>query len=123
MEIVNADKLDKSKTVVFLGKEDDIAAVRPQYIYMLSWYPYPKMHFTEYQQAAVSACKEAALHNGAAAIATQSKEFLDELLATDFDLQIVTVRRDPDMSKYRLRVLSKKEAAENREAFDMELRI
>ena len=33
MEIVNVDKLDKSKTVVFLGKEDDIAAVRPQYIY------------------------------------------------------------------------------------------
>ena len=123
MEIVNADKLDKSKIAVFLGKEDNIEAVLPRYIHLLQWYPSPTMHFTEYKQAAVAACAEAALHGGAAAISTQSKEFLDELLATDFDLQIVTVRCDPDMSKYRLRVLSKEEAASNRESFDMELRI
>lgn len=123
MEIINADKLDKSKIPVFLGKEDDIEAVLSRYIHLLQWYPHPTMHFTEYKKAAVDACEEAALHNGSAAISTQSKEFLDVLLETDFDLQIVTVRRDPDMSTYRLRVLSKKEAAENRESFDMELRI
>ena len=31
MEIVNADKLDKSKIAVFLGKEDNIEAVLPAY--------------------------------------------------------------------------------------------
>ena len=57
-------------------------------------------------------------------VTTQSKEFLDCLLTSDLDFILATVRQyDTDYDDtYRLRVLTKEEAWQDRCRFNMELR-
>lgn len=122
MEVINIEKIDPKKVCVWLGRTDDIICAQPRYIHLTSWYPAPCDHFIDYPSIAKEAYETALLHCGSAAIATQSIEFLDVLLNSDFDFQVVTVRKGEN-DKYHVRVLSKAEALDNRRSFNMELRI
>ena len=61
--------------------------------------------------------------DGIIILTTQSEEFLDCLLMSEFEFTQATVRHYNESSPYRIRVLSKDEALADREAFRIELRV
>lgn len=55
-------------------------------------------------------------------IATQSDEFIERLLDSSLDFQLVTVYCDKDDSVYRLRVLDKETAIKAKREYGLEMR-
>ena len=133
MKIHNVEKLKDCKVIVMTGRSIDILLAAQQIIaspeyfpeFMLS-YPGSDDYFQDFPSIISNNLKnEISRCDGAAIVETQSAEFLDCLLESDIDFTLATVRRfdQDDICTFRLRVLSKEEASENRCRFKMELRV
>ena len=123
MTIVNLDKVT-APIIVLTGRPSDIHEVAYHLVKepLLDKLELP-LHTTYYQEypAVVQRIVEhGMIDRERLLIETQSIEFLDILLESDLEFQLVTVRHDGEV--YRLRVLEKEEARSNRENFSMELR-
>ena len=125
MKIINIEKLDLSKPIVMTGRNKNVMQVAKSLRAILYHCPREEDYFMDYP-AVANELRDSLMHeNRIVIVTTQSKEFLDCLLESDIDFTLATVRKydHDDVNTYRLRVLTKKEALENRRNFDMELRI
>lgn len=123
MDIFNIEKLDLSKPVVLTGRNEHVRAIAKELKAKLYYLPRCEDHYTDYPAIIKDFQKHLEYEDGVIIVTTQSTEFLDCLLESDFDFTQATVRHYHDGAPYRLRVLSKADALANREAFNMELRI
>ena len=127
MKIINIEKLDTSKIIVLAGRDKYVRAVAKHLKARLYYTPRETDYFEDYPLV-VNELKEL-LENtytdGVVIITSQSAEFLDCLLQSDLDFNMVTVRHfdTDDEDTCRLRVTTKEYAWENRCAFNYELRI
>ncbi len=123
MEIVNIEKLDLSKPIVLTGRNENVKAIAEELNAKLYYLPGCKDHFSDYP-AIIKDFQDGIEHeDGIIILTTQSKEFLDCLLRSEFEFTQATVRHYSEGSPYRIRVLSKDEALADREAFCIELRV
>lgn len=125
MKIVNVEKLDGRRRIVITGRDKHIRRIANHLPAKLYYCPRVEDHFTDYPIIIKELQEMVAHEKGIVAITTQSKEFLDCLLQSDFDFVLVTVRQygSDDADTYRLRVLTKEEAWKNRCAFNFEMRV
>lgn len=133
MKIINIEKLIGHNVIVMTGRSIDILMVANQIVIDPSFpqesllsYPAADDYFQDYPTIISGDLKDAIDNcGGTAIIETQSEEFLDCLLESDIEFVLATARRfDEDgLRTFRLRVLSKEEAWENRRTFNMELRV
>lgn len=125
MKIINIEKLSFDKPIVLTGRPKNVRAVAKYLKATLYYAPREEDYFEDYP-AVVSELQETlSCDKGILIITTQSAEFLDCLLESEFDFVQVTVRHydHDDADTYRIRVLTKEEAWANRCAFKMELRV
>lgn len=124
MEIINIKKLDGHKIIVLTGRYEHVRKIAKHLQASLYHCPRDTDYFMDYY-AVINGLQEHLTHvKDIVIITTQSAEFLDCLLTSNMDFILATVRqldRD-DNDTYRLRVLTKKEAWENRRSYNMELR-
>lgn len=128
MKIANIEKLAGHEVIVMTGRDIHILAVASQLveapICTAPCYPDVDDYFMDYPDIARMIKDDIPRMGSPAIFSTQSAEFLDCLLNSDLDFILATVRQvDGDEYDYRLRVLSKEEALENRRDFNMELRV
>lgn len=124
MEIANIEKLDLHKPIVLTGRNEHVRAIAKELKAKLYYLPRCEDHYTDYP-AIIKDFQEHLEHeSGTIILTTQSAEFLDCLLESDFEFTQVTVRHydNDDVTAYRIRVLDKADALANRNAFNMELR-
>lgn len=126
MKIINVEKLDNHKRIVLTGRPNHVRKVAKYLEALLYYLPGTEDYFEDYPKIVDELQKHLAhCEDRVVIITTQSEEFLDCLLQSNLDFVQVTVRKydhDPD-DTYRIRVLTKEEAWENRCAFNMELRV
>lgn len=123
MDIFNIEKLDLSKPVVLTGRNEHVRAIAKELKAKLYYLPRCEDHYTDYPAIIKDFQKHLEYEDGVIIVTTQSAEFLDCLLESDFDFTQATVRHYGDDKPYRLRVLSKEDAWKNRQAYNFELRI
>lgn len=125
MNIFNIEKLDLSKTVVLTGRNEHVRAIARELKATLYYLPSYEDHYTDYPAIIQSFKHNVENKSGTVILTTQSAEFLDCLLESDFDFTQATVRHydDDNNYPYRLRVLNKADALANRKAFNFEMRI
>lgn len=125
MNIINIEKLIDIKVIVMTGRCKNVRKVAQELKARLYHCPRNEDYFMDYPDVVKELQEEIKYEKGVVIITTQSKEFLDSLLTSDLDFVFATVRKydHDDSDTYRLRVLTKEEAWENRRDFNMELRI
>ena len=129
MKVVNIEKLAGHKRIVMTGREEHVELVASKLVESkfrdILYCPQREDYFLDYPDIIKDLQKELDGDEAVVVVTTQSKEFLDCLLESDFEFVLATVRKygdDPD-DLYRLRVMSKEEALADRRNFDMELRV
>lgn len=122
MNIINIEKLDLRKPIVLTGRNEHVRAIAKELKAKLYYLPRCEDHYTDYPAIIKDFQGHLEYEDGIIIVTTQSAEFLDCLLESEFDFSQVTVRHYNDDAHYRIRVLTKEEAWENRCAFNMELR-
>ena len=123
MNIVNIEKLDLHKPIVLTGRNEHVRAIAKHLEAKLYYLPRCEDHYTDYPAIIKDFQKHLEYEDGIIIVTTQSAEFLDCLLESDFEFTQVTVRHYNEDAPYRLRVLDKASALADREAFNMELRV
>lgn len=125
MNIFNIEKLDLSKPVVLTGRNEHVRAIAKELKAKLYYLPRCEDHFTDYPAIIKDFQSYIEREEGIIILTTQSEEFLDYLLESDFEFTQATVRHYDNDSEYpyRLRVLNKADALANRKAFNFEMRI
>ena len=125
MQIINIEKLDGHKIVVLTGRIEHVRAIVRHFQSRLYLMPRIDDYFMDYPIVIKGLKEELFYENDRIFVTTQSKEFLDCLLESDMDFVLATVRQFEHVSSdiYNLRVLSKEEALECRNKFNMELRV
>ena len=123
MEIINFEKIVGHKRIVLVGRPKNVRAVAKYMKAILLHCPRRDDYFMDYPMV-VKELQDYVQHEpGVVIVTTQSKEFLDCLLESDFDFMLATVRKnDHEDDIYRLRVVTKEYALQCRESFDMEFR-
>lgn len=128
MDIINLDKIT-ANIIILTGHKDDIFVVADTVAktskYSVFLEPPGSMHFTEYSSHAavlMDRCKDLVDRDIKPFLHIQNAEFLDAILETDSDFQVVTVRHDEDSNKYRVRVLDRATALDCRRSFGIDLR-
>ena len=124
MQIVNINKLNGHKIIVLTGRYEHVREIAKHLQASLYHCPRDTDYFMDYP-AVVNELQEClTCKKDVVVVTTQSAEFLDCLLTSNMDFILATVRQfdKDDNDKYRLRVLTKKEAWENRRNYNMELR-
>lgn len=123
MNIINIEKLDGHKRIVLTGRDEYVRLVAKHLQARLYYTPRVTDYFEDYPMVVNELQNSLAYENGIVIVTTQSKEFLDRLLDSDFDFMLATVRKDQrEDDTYRLRVVTKTYALECREAWNMEFR-
>lgn len=122
MEIVNIEKLDGHKRIVLTGRDENVRTIAEHLKARLYYCPRYRDYFEDYPIIANHLKESLECESGIVVVTTQSKEFLDCLLESDFDFILATVRKNDWEDKYRLRVINKREALACRDAFNMEFR-
>lgn len=123
MNIVNIEKLDGHKRIVLTGRDKDIRQIAKYLQARLYYAPRDTDYYQDYPMVVDELQESLKCESGIVVITTQSKEFLDCLLESNFDFILSTVRKNTHEDDiYRLRVMDKTCALECREAFNMELR-
>ena len=124
MNIINIEKLNGYKTIVLTGRDNHVRKIAIHLGARVYSAPRDTAYYEDYPMIAEDMKNRFADINGLVIITTQNKEFLDCLLESSMDFAMVTVRKFEydDSDTYRLRVLTKEDALENRRAFKMELR-
>ena len=124
MKIVNIEKLDGHKRIVITGRDKNIRVIAKHLEARLYYTPRDTDYFEDYPMVVNELKENLEYESGIVVVTTQSKEFLDCLLESDFDFILATVRKnDWEDDVYRLRVVTKEYALECREAFNMEFRV
>lgn len=125
MRIVNIEKLSGCRVVVLTGRSEHVRAVAKHMKARLYHCPRIDDYFMDYPSVIEELHEVLNSDCGVLIVTTQSAEFLDCLLASEIEFVFATVRKfeQDDGDVYRLRVLSKEEAWENRLTFKMELRV
>ena len=123
MNIMNIEKLDLSKPVVLTGRNEHVRAIAKELKAKLYYLPRCEDHYTDYPAIIKDLQRHLEYEDGIIIVTTQSAEFLDCLLESDFEFTQATVRHYNDDSPYRLRVLDKTTALADRNTFKMELRV
>lgn len=124
MRIVNVEKLDGHEVIMLTGRDNYVRRIAKELKVRLYYCPRVEDHFTDYP-AIVSELEETLKYEDKpVAITTQSAEFLDCLLKSSIEFVLATVRHydHDDDDTYRLRVVFKEEAREDRERYNMEFR-
>ena len=124
MEIVNIEKLQGHNIIVMTGRDQYVRKIARHLQALLYYCPREQDYFMDYPDV-VNELQGCMVHKERVVIiTTQSAEFLDCLLESNMDFVLATVRKyeRDDSDKYRLRVLTKKEALELRRDYSMELR-
>lgn len=124
MKIVNIEKLDGHKRIVLTGRDKNIRVIAKHLEARLYYTPRDTDYFEDYPMVVNELKENLEYESGIVIVTTQSKEFLDCLLESDFDFILATVRKnDWEDDVYRLRVVTKEYALGCREAFNMEFRV
>lgn len=123
MNIINIEKLDLSKPIVLTGRNEHVRVIAKELKAKLYYLPRCEDRFTDYPTIIKDFQKNLEHEEGIIILTTQSAEFLDCLLESEFDFSQVTVRHYNNGAPYRIRVTTKEEALKNREIFNFELRI
>ena len=123
MNIVNIEKLDLSKPIVLTGRDEHVRVIAKELKAKLYYLPRCEDHFTDYPTIIKDFQKHLEHEEGVIILTTQSAEFLDSLLESEFDFSQATVRHYNNGVPYRIRVLTKEEVLANREVFNFEMRI
>ena len=125
MNIINIEKLNGYKIIVLTGRDKYVRKVAKEMQVKLYCCPRYEDYYMDYPDVVKELQEEIRYEKRIVAIITQSAEFLDCLLTSELDFVLATVRKfdHDDSDTYRLRVLLKEEAWENRRDFNMELRI
>ena len=124
MKIVNIEKLDGHKRIVLTGRDKNIRVIAKHLKARLYYTPRDTDYFEDYPMVVNELKENLECESGIVIVTTQSKEFLDCLLESDFDFILATVRKnDWEDDVYRLRVVTKEYALGCREAFNMEFRV
>lgn len=126
MNVINVDKLDGHKIIVLTGRDENVRVIAKHIQAKLYYAPRETDYFEDYPLVAKE-LKETVDNmrhvDGVIAITSQSAEFLDCLLQSELDFVLATVRKDSkEEDLYRLRVVTKEYALENRCAWHYELR-
>lgn len=126
MKIINIEKLDGHKVIVLTGRNEHVRTIAKHLQAILYYAPRETDYFEDYPLVAKE-LKETVDNmrhiDGVIAITSQSAEFLDCLLQSELDFDLVTVRKDSkEENLYRLRVVTKEDAWAYRCAFHFELR-
>ena len=126
MNIINIDKLDGHKTIVLTGRDENVRVIAKYLKAILYYTPRETDYFEDYPLVAKE-LKETVDNmrhiDRVIIITSQNAEFLDCLLQSDLDFVVATVRKDKNEENlYRLRVITKEYAWENRCAWHFELR-
>lgn len=125
MKIINIEKLDGHKTIVLTGRDKNVRQIAKHLQARLYYVPRETDYFEDYPAVAneLKELLERTYVDGIVVITTQSEEFLDCLLQSELDFVLATVRKDKnDDDTYRLRVITKEFAWDNRCVWNMELR-
>lgn len=124
MNIVNIEKLDGHKRIVLTGRDKNVRVIAKHLKARLYYAPRDTDYFEDYPMVVNELQESLEYESGIVIVTTQSKEFLDSLLESNFDFVLATVRKydHDDADTYRLRVITKEYALECREAFNMEFR-
>lgn len=125
MRIINAEKLNGHEVIVLTGRDNHVRKIAKELKVRLYYCPRVEDHFTDYP-AIVSELEETLKYEDKpVAVTTQSAEFLDCLLRSGIEFVLATVRHydHDDDGTYRLRVVPKEEAREDRERYSMEFRV
>lgn len=125
MKIINAEKLNGHEVIVLTGRDNHMrAAARGLQIEFYYYYPRMEDYYMDYPDIINRLGEELKNERKPVAIVTQSAEFLDCLLKSSIEFVLATVRHydHDDKDTYRLRVVSKEEAREDRERYNMEFR-
>lgn len=123
MNITNIEKLDLHKPIVLTGRDEYVRAIAKHLKAKLYYLPRCEDHYTDYPAIIKDLQRHLEYEDGIIIVTTQSAEFLDCLLRSDFEFTQATVRHYNEDSPYRLRVLDKASALADRETFNMELRV
>lgn len=132
MKIVNFEKITNS-IIVMTGRHPHILYTAERLVKDVHndiWcFPQPTDYFEDYpkiisnmEQVAEKMMDELKKENSHVVIATQSNEFIECLLDSSLDFQLVTVYYDKNGSVYRLRVLDKETAIKAKREYGMEMR-
>ena len=124
MNIINIEKLNLNKPIVLTGRPNNVRKIAKHLKAKLYILPSNEDYFEDYPDI-INGFKEFVINEkGIVIVTSQSKEFLDCLLESNLDFEMVTVRKydHDDNDTYRLRVTTKEYALENRRAFNYELR-
>lgn len=125
MKIINIEKLHNHSIIVMTGRDEHVRKIASHLQALLYYCPRQQDYFMDYP-VVVNELQECMVHKERVVIiTTQSAEFLDCLLESNFDFVLATVRKfdRDDNDTYRLRVLPKAEALELRRDYSMELRV
>lgn len=123
MNIINIEKLDGHKRIVLVGRDTNVRQIAKYLQASLCYAPRDTDYYQDYPLVVNELQESLRCEFGIVIVTTQSKEFLDCLLESNFDFILATVRKDVNEDDvYRLRVVTKEYALECREAFNMEFR-
>lgn len=124
MNIINIEQLDGHKTIVLTGRDKHVRVVAKHLQARLYYTPRDTDYYEDYPMVAEELQKSLECESGIVIVTTQNEEFLDCLLKSDIDFILATVRQfdNDDADTYRLRVITKEYAWENRQVWNMELR-
>ena len=108
------------KRTLLLGKHEAILFYAKNILKIdiekdIEWFPSPFSHHSEFGK-----CIEKIKEEAPPLIVTQNEEFLDALLNSDIDFDVVTTRKYGEEIKER--ILSKEKVKEMREKFDFDPR-
>lgn len=122
MNIINIEKLNGHKRLVLVGRDENVRIIAKHLQARLYYAPRDTDYYQDYPMIINELQETLECESGIVCITTQSKEFLDCLLESDFSFMLVTVRKNDHEDVLRLRVVTKKYALECRDAFRMEFR-
>lgn len=123
MKIVNIEKLDGHNRIVLTGRDKNVRQIAKYLKARLYYTPRDTDYYQDYPMVVNELQESLECESGIVIVTTQSKEFLDCLLESNFDFILATVRKnDHEDDIYRLRVVTKEYALECRETFNMEFR-
>lgn len=123
MNIINIEKLNGHKRLVLVGRDENVRIIAKHLQARLYYAPRDTDYYQDYPMIINELQESLECESGIVVVTTQSKEFLDCLLESDFDFILATVRKnDWQDDVYRLRVVTKEYALECREAWNMDFR-
>ena len=125
MEIVNFEKVT-SKIVLVVGRNEHVEYVAGKLTknMQLNYCCFPDKtdYYKDYPEIIERLHRWIEIENERTVITTQSKEFIECLLESKMDFQVVTVIFDNEDMCYRFRVLDKDTAIKCKEVYNLELR-